>query len=202
MKKRKDHLGGHGFKTWVDSGALKYMISKFNIKTMLDIGCGVGGQLIEGSKLGLKTFGIDGDESINYPKNLNVKIHDFSKGPLKDYLFLGNEDIDLCWSVEFLEHIHERYIDNYMKAFLKGKYIIFTHATKGFGGHHHVNENNFLYWKNIFENYNFEYLEQETKELRKKSTMKFHKKIKIIKNDQEEESSFLIKNGYLFKNNN
>ena len=39
----KSHLGGHGNKTNVDQPVFDHIVDKFNIKRMVDIGCGPGG---------------------------------------------------------------------------------------------------------------------------------------------------------------
>ena len=42
MEKLPDHLGGHLNKTHTDRGTLLYLKNKYNIKSMIDIGCGPG----------------------------------------------------------------------------------------------------------------------------------------------------------------
>ena len=39
-----EHLGGHANTTWHDEGSIDFFINKFNIKSMIDIGCGPGMQ--------------------------------------------------------------------------------------------------------------------------------------------------------------
>ena len=41
MEKLPDHLGGHLNKTHTDRGTLLYLKNKYNIKSMIDIGCGL-----------------------------------------------------------------------------------------------------------------------------------------------------------------
>jgi len=45
MKELPKHLGGHQNKTHLDVGTLEFFKSTFNIKSMLDIGCGPGGMV-------------------------------------------------------------------------------------------------------------------------------------------------------------
>ena len=48
-------------------------------------------------------------------------LHDYTTGPLKLKL-----NFDLCWCVEFLEHVQEMYINNYFDTF-KNVNMFFVH---------------------------------------------------------------------------
>jgi len=77
--------------------------------------------------------------------------HDFTTGP-----WAPDRKVDLVWSSEFLEHVDEKYIDNFMSAFSKAtSMVVVTYATPGQGGHHHVNENTEAYWIGQFESHGF-----------------------------------------------
>lgn len=159
------HLGGHLGITHVDAGALNYFISGQKITSMIDIGCGPGGMLVLGESLKLNCLGVDGDYTL--PPKRNVMVVDFTKGK-----FIPSDKYDLAWSVEFVEHVEEKYIDNYMPCFSSAKMVCMTHAVKGAGGHHHVNSQNKEYWIRVFETYNFSFNQSMTEEVRKKSNMK------------------------------
>ena len=108
-------------------------------------------------------------------------LHDYSKG-----FFETNLYFDLCWCVEFLEHVDALYADNYFDTFKKCRYVFCTFAPKGKGGYHHVNTQDEAYWIETFEKFDFKYQEEETKAIRASST--------INKN-------FIRNHGLLFKNN-
>ena len=162
------HLGGHYNITHLDSGALTWAIETFDIKSMLDIGCGPGGMVKYAKAKGLKSLGIDGDPSV---KNSDIIIHDFSEGPVKN---LAN--FDLCWCVEFVEHVEEKYIDNFLSAFSNCRYIIMTHALPGQKGWHHVNCKKQDYWISKIETIGFKFEQELTQVLKDKSTMNTHSK--------------------------
>ena len=144
-----EHLGGHANKTWHDEGAVDFFINEFDIKSIIDIGCGPGMQTEVAHRRGLHAVGIDGDYTINRNPDCKFQIHDYSKGPLGlqnvEYLPTSGK-FDLGWCVEFLEHVEEKYIPNFMETFKLCKIVVVTHAYPGQGGHHHVNEQEKEYW--------------------------------------------------------
>ena len=161
-----EHLGGHMNITHIDQGILKYFKSK-DASSYLDIGCGPGGMLDEAYKLGYLVQGIDGDNTVKRNLPDNVVIHDFTTGT---YNF--DTTYDLVWSCEFVEHVEERYIDNFMKVFQQGKTVCMTYAPIGKKGHHHVNCNTKEYWIEVFQRYGFTFNQKLTNEVRSNSTMK------------------------------
>lgn len=162
---RNSSVGGHLFVTHVDSGILIFLKKKFNLKTMIDIGCGPGGMEKIAQKNNVKWTGIDGDKSV-LDISSNIKYCDFEKGTL------NMNNYDLAWSVEFLEHVYEKYQHNYMNLFNKCKYVVCTAAPPGKPGYHHVNCRTTDYWIDVFSKYGFTYDENITNECKKYSTMK------------------------------
>ena len=159
------HLGGHLNKTHIDLGSLEFLKETFGIKSMLDIGCGPGEQILKAEEIGIKSQGIDGWPG---PKRLaeNIIIHDFEKGS-----YDHEEKYDLAWSVEFLEHVYEQYIPNYMRSFQACTYALVTHAPPGKLGFHHVNCQNPDYWIKKFSEYGFVRDEDITSKVREASSM-------------------------------
>lgn len=161
------HLGGHLNKTHLDEGSLNWAIKLFNIKSFLDVGCGPGGMVEMAHLKGLQSLGIDGDFTLRRFDNSKFIIHDYSAGPL-----VLDQHFDLCWSCEFVEHVNETYIDNYMITISAAERVIVTFAPPGTPGHHHVNCKPADYWITVFKKYNFNYDPNYTEQLRKSSTMK------------------------------
>lgn len=174
------HLGGHLFKTHVDIGALEYLIEKFGIKSMIDIGCGPGGMLEIAKERGLTVTGIDGDPRVITD---DMILWDYNKGP-SPFSSEGCNPVDLAWSVEFLEHVEAKYLDNFMQDFNQATYAIVTHAPPGAPGHHHVNCRDASYWISVFNNYGFRYDPDVTAALKAVSTMT---------------KGFLARNGLFFR---
>jgi SAM-dependent methyltransferase len=46
--------------------------------------------------------------------------HDFTRGPW----FPGNEVVDVAYTVEFMEHVDEEYLDNVMALFKSARYLV------------------------------------------------------------------------------
>lgn len=134
------HLGGHMGMTWIDEPVLDYLMQRYGVRSMLDVGCGPGGMLDAAGRHGVDALGIDGDPAITRP---DVIIHDYTTGPLRMAAF------DLIWCVEFVEHVAARYQDNYLATFAAGRVLFLTAAYPGQGGHHHVNEQPTSYWVDI-----------------------------------------------------
>ena len=172
------HLGGHQGKTHIDEGALQWLVN-LGIKSFIDIGCGPGGLVDLAISNGLRTVGFDGDYTLTrFDPNYFV-IHDYTKGSP-----VIHEDYDVAWSVEFLEHVEEQYMANYMDTFKCAKTAVVTYAPPGWNGHHHVNLQEEDYWIARFEENGFRLDENKKKFLRNNSTLNLGKKGKkaFVKN--------------------
>lgn len=156
------HLGGHLNMTHVDEGSLLWIRKIYpKGKTLIDIGCGPGWQVDLANKLDFFALGVDGDSNCN-PDIL----HDFTigKAPV-------NKNFDIAWSVEFLEHVEEKYIDNFLPLFAQCN-IAFCTASPSRSGYHHVNPQKQEYWIEKFNNYKMIFSEKLSNEFRLASTMK------------------------------
>ena len=168
LRKHDKHLGGHAGITHIDPGVLRYFITNHSVKSMLDVGCGPGGQVFEAKKLGLEAHGIDGDYTLDRGKDKNFfTLHDYTKGP-SNLL----KKVDLVWSVEFLEHVQEQFIPHFLPDLKSGKFLVVTFARPHeTGGHHHVNCNTQEYWIEKIQDDFFKFDETLTNEVKKVSTM-------------------------------
>lgn len=166
----EDHLGGHAGVTHIDKGALEWLQKEYGVESMLDVGCGPGGMVDTAGQLGIKAFGIDGDRDLvtKWSKiSINkFMLHDFTLGPAPwSYLY------DLCWSVEFVEHVEEQYMANWIETMKLGQYVVITFAPPGWPGHHHVNCQPESYWIKQFGKYGLWHDGFATNQLRWHSTM-------------------------------
>lgn len=173
-----EHLGGHAGKTHLFPEVLDFLVNRYNIKTMVDVGCGPAGMVELARSSGLDCIGIDGDWVV--PRNIEVVIHDFTTGPY------NIEPRDLAWSVEFLEHVEEQYMDNYFQIFKQCRIVVCTAAIPGQDGHHHVNCQDEEYWIRKFEERGFLYEKEATEEMRSL--------------DYKKKKDFIRKTGRIFSN--
>lgn len=160
------HLGG--YYTTIDLPSQcpkmwKYIIETLNIKSVLDVGCGMGYAMQEFMKYCDEVVGIDGSNYAleNSPVKEKIFQHDYTVGELET-----EDRYDLCWCCEFVEHVDEEYVDNFLSTFSFCKYVAMTHAIPGQGGHHHVNCQPKEYWIEKLKEYGFEYDDEFTNKLK------------------------------------
>ena len=173
---RNDNYGKVGYKkprygggcqgiTHIDNGALEWMDSK-GCKSLLDVGCGTGGQVQAALDMGWGAFGIDVDDTVHGDRNIALK--DLCVNPV-----IFHKPFDLVWSVETAEHIPEEYEDNFIETLTSNSesYIILT-ASMADSQAAHVNCKPRDYWISRIEKEGFNYSEELYQELLKHSTMK------------------------------
>jgi len=152
MEVDEGHLGGYlkGIAapgTWCEE-IWDIFIDELGVESMLDIGCGIGYSMQYFHNKNCRVLGIEGSPSALKDHVLpnSVIKHDYTNAPC-----VPEQKSDLVWSAEFLEHVEEKYLDNFMASFQTAqKFIAVTYATPGQGGHHHVNENTEEYWVEKF----------------------------------------------------
>ena len=91
-----------------------YLISKYNIKSVIDVGCGKGFSSLYFKSLGCSVIGVDGSQQAKDSSLIsdNFHHHDYSIG--KSGI---TGEFDFAWSCEFVEHIDERYMQNFVDDF-------------------------------------------------------------------------------------
>ncbi len=158
------HLGGHERVTQFDEGAFEYLTARWPIRSMIDIGCGPPGMVYYARARGLCAIGVDGDPLIARDSPAVIE-HDYAHKPL----YAG--EFDLGWSVEFVEHVEERYVPNFMATLRGCRYVFLTAAVPGQPGYHHVNCRPSEYWIELFRQAGFVWDAEATAGVRSHSTM-------------------------------
>ena len=157
MIRAEGHLGGYVYDD-IEYGTYctevwDWLINECKVRSMVDIGCGLGHTLKYFGARGCDVLGIDGSVSAIEDNEVpgSVRRHDYTKDKL-----VIDKAYDMIWSAEFVEHVEEKYIANFMETFkAASKYILITHATPGQGGYHHVNEQPRDYWLDKFSEIGF-----------------------------------------------
>jgi SAM-dependent methyltransferase len=136
-----------------------YVIERFAISSVLDLGSGVGHSADFFFRKGLRTIAVDG-LSDNVKRAFYPTVcHDLTKSPLLT-------SVDLVHCQEVVEHINERFLKNLLLTLCCGRVILMTHALPGQGGHHHVNEKPDRYWVEHLARRGYNLLQEDTKRIR------------------------------------
>jgi SAM-dependent methyltransferase len=160
------HLGGCSRSgdpaTWTP-GVWDFLIENLNVQSVIDIGCGFGHSTEYFSKKIPTVTGVEGSSAAvnsSLVKNL-IDLHDYSESP-----YIPSIIFDLAWSCEFVEHVEERFMQNFIETFKKSKYVAMTYASPGQGGHHHVNEQPESYWIEKMQRNGFHFMSEMTQKVR------------------------------------
>lgn len=160
------HLGGAYMDrpdpaTWMPD-IWERLIAEYGIRSAIDVGAGAGFTtrwLFD--RLG-DAVGVEGDPSAHAVKQCDGLVqHDYASGPYRPA-----RTFDLGWSAEFVEHVEEQYIPNWMATLARCKFVVITFATPGQGGHHHVTERDESFWIERFAAHGLEHVPEETARLR------------------------------------
>ena len=138
----------------------RWIHAELEIKSVLDVGCAEGHAAAFFEQLGCRISGVDGSklalrDSVIPEHHVQ---HDYTEGP-----YLPATDYDLVWCCEFVEHVEERFVDNFLATFnTAGKYIFMTAAQPGQPGWHHVNCQLPGYWIEKIQRMGFQFQQELT----------------------------------------
>lgn len=132
----------------------EYLLNKFNPTTVLDVGCGEGHALLwflEARRADRALKNVGGYEGCKTAiENGRVPGHvveyDFTDPPLLPGFVFFDQGKTLVWSCEFVEHVEEKFSENFLKIFAQADVVAMTHAFPNQPGHHHVNCQPMEYW--------------------------------------------------------
>jgi SAM-dependent methyltransferase len=158
----KPHLGGNikeGDPYTYCPMVWNYVIDRFCIQSVLDLGSGIGNAAHYFFGKGLKTLAVEGlAENVQtalYPTIL----YDLTRGPVVT-------SVDLVHCHEVAEHIAEEHLDNLISSLTSGRIILMTHALPGQGGYHHVNLKSMDYWVKHISERGYNLLTEDTNRIR------------------------------------
>ena len=146
--------------------AAKYIYDYFQAETVLDFSMGWGDRILgaHASEYVKKYVGFDPNQDLmqgyvdqiifyqNFGKPMKFKLHPWCA---EDTQIVLEDEFDLVWSCEFVEHVDHIYIPNFLTQFIDCDILVFTHAVKYQIGHHHVNCQDQEYWIELIEKENF-----------------------------------------------
>jgi glycosyltransferase involved in cell wall biosynthesis len=121
-------------------------------RSVVDVGCGTGGLIAALAARGVSVLGIEGSR------------HAIARSEVGDRIVRANlergvpqlGEYDLCICIEVAEHLPPRRAASLVSglAGLSDR-VVFTAATPGQGGTHHVNEQPATYWEALFAEHGF-----------------------------------------------
>ena len=123
----------------------RWVYETLGVRSVLDVGCGEGHCAgFFRDHLGCRVLGVDGSieaKQDSIISEFHVR-HDFVDGP-----YVTQKEFDLAWSCEFVEHVEEKHIENFLATFRSSRnFIMLTYAPPGQRGWHHVNCQPASYW--------------------------------------------------------
>lgn len=142
-----------------------FLVNQLGVKSVLDVGCGFGFHAKYFKEvLGCDVLGVEGSEKVVELSLLPGQIihHDYTTGR-----YVPDRVFDLCWSIEFVEHVYEQYVQNFVDTFKMCKHLAITHGLPGQAGYHHVNCQPPEYWINVLARNGFILLDDLTDECRR-----------------------------------
>jgi SAM-dependent methyltransferase len=165
------HLGGFVPGSGIDMKGIspnvwKNLVTKYNVKSVLDLGCGRGFSTSWFWTHGLRTQCVDGSADafnqsaipLERREELLVE-HDYTLGP-----WWPEKTYDAVWSVEFMENVGIHHMKNYLPTLRKAALIFMT--TARWGGWHHVEVHDDKWWVRKMESLGFQHSEELTSQVR------------------------------------
>ena len=162
LDKNKPHLGGNSINNnphTFSPDAYKFIVDKYNIKSVLDVGSGYGHSAKWFADQGLNAIAIEGLQI-----NCDNAIHPTICVDLTETSYKA--EVDMVYCVEVVEHVDEKYIENVLDTLCCGKFIFMTHGLPGQRGHHHVNNQLPKYWIDHFAKRGFVQVEEDSSTIR------------------------------------
>ena len=144
----------------------EFMTQVMGVRSVLDIGCGRGIStkwfMDHGCRVQCAEGTSEGVESTVLPSRDLIVQHDYTQGP-----WWPTKTFDAVWACEFLEHVGEKYMDNWLASMRSAHYVFTSHSM--WGGHHHVAIHHDWWWIEKFESRGYQYLPEVTDIVRRLS---------------------------------
>lgn len=130
------------------------VLSLFPCRSVVDVGCGVGGWLEVFESHGVTDYlGIDGNYIL--PDMLKIPASHFRPADLQSIGDLGR-GFDLACSLEVAEHLPGSSAKSFVAALVKAApVVLFSAAVPLQGGTNHINEQQQSYWAKLFAEHGY-----------------------------------------------
>jgi SAM-dependent methyltransferase len=137
---------------------LPAILQQLPVKSVLDVGCGQGAWLSVWCEQGIEdVVGIDGEYVDT--QRLLIPAEQFVSADLSKSFHVGRT-FDLVQCLEVAEHLPASRAKGFIADIVEhGDIVLFSAAPKGQGGEHHVNEQDYDYWRSLFSLNGYEVLD-------------------------------------------
>lgn len=159
----KPHLGGNSVEcnpNTFSPDSWQYVIEKYNVKSVLDVGSGYGHAAKWFADQGLTVEAIEGLQI-----NVDNALVPTKRVDLTEQAY--HTKVDMVHCVEVVEHVEEKYVENVLDTLCNGKLIFMTHGQPGQRGHHHVNNQPTSYWIDHLKSRGYTHLEDDSIQIKK-----------------------------------
>lgn len=140
--------------------AWQYMIDRFVVRAVLDVGSGRGHAAAWFHKQGCMTVAMDAEMGNVTNAYHPTVLHDLTRAPFVC-------PVDLVHCQEVVEHIDPAFLDNLLVTLCNGSTLIMSHGEPGQTGHHHVNCQPASYWIDVIAKHGLVLLDDDTLRVRK-----------------------------------
>ena len=134
---------------------LPAVLEHLHVKSVLDIGCGQGAWLAVWREQEIDdVMGIDG--TYVDATRLLIPEERFIPADLSENFNIGRK-FDLVQSLEVAEHLPASRASGFVADIVAhGDMVMFSAAPRGQGGDHHINEQDYDYWRSLFSKHGYE----------------------------------------------
>jgi len=139
--------------------AWRYMVERFAVRRVLDVGSGRGHAAAFFHALGCQVVAMDASRQNVQSALFPTVLHDLLGGPFVC-------PVDLVHCQEVAEHIPEASAGHFIDTLCNGEVIMLSHAEPGQEGYHHVNCQPPAYWIERITARGYRHLDIDTARLR------------------------------------
>lgn len=158
---KTDHQYSSGYYSYIEQGSFSsaqtivaLMNSWLRPTSVLDLGCGRGAWLKTWRDVGVTdAVGVDGDYV--KPQELHIPHESFFARDLREPVDIGRR-FDLATSFEVAEHLAPDTSEAFVQTLVNhADRVMFSAATPGQGGEHHINERPIEFWRDLFAKHGY-----------------------------------------------
>lgn len=167
---RYPHLGGNSIENNPHTfcpEAWAWVIQKYKIKSVLDVGSGRGHAALWFRDQGLEVTAIEG-----LPDNVAQALVPTQEVDLTQRAY--RIDVDLVNCIEVVEHVDAACVNNVMDTLCSGRWVFMTHGLPRQRGHHHINNQLPQYWIDLFQQRGYDLVSSDLSEIRRRAGTASH----------------------------